>query len=242
VDWPPIAASILRAAERSGAVLVTLANLYAYGPVDHPMTEDDPLAASSVKGQVRAKMWRDALAAHEAGLVRATEVRASDFYGPGVTDGGFLGERAVPRILAGRSVSFLGDADLPHSLTYVPDVAAALATVATDPRAWGRPWHVPTAPAGTMREAVQGLADAAGVPMVKVRTLPGPVVRAAGVFSAQLRELREISYQFDRPFVVDSSAYTETFGTEATEPSTAYDATVRWWRNRLSAPAPVPSA
>ena len=31
-DWPPIAASVLSAAERSGAVLVTLSNLYGYGP------------------------------------------------------------------------------------------------------------------------------------------------------------------------------------------------------------------
>jgi len=233
-DWPPIASSILSAAQRSGAVLVTLANVYAYGPIDHPMTEADPLAARSAKGQVRAQMWRDALAAHEAGLVRATEVRASDFYGPGVTDGGYLGERVVPRLLAGKSVSFLGDPDLDHSLTYVPDVAVALATVATDARAWGRPWHVPTARAGSLRQAVEGLADAAGVPMVTVRTLPWWMVRAAGVFSTQLRELPEIAYQFDSPFILDSTSFTETFGLRATEPSVAYEATVRWWRDRVT--------
>jgi nucleoside-diphosphate-sugar epimerase len=233
-DWPPIAASMLAAAQRSGAVLVTLSNLYAYGPLDRPMTEGDPLAATSVKGQVRARMWQDALAAHEAGLVRATEVRASDFFGPGVSDGGFLGERAVPRILEGRSVTFLGNPDLPHSLTYVPDVAVALATVAVDPRAWGRPWHVPTAPAGTLREAVKGLADAAGVPMVKVKSLPWRMVRAAGIFSPQIREFPEIGYQFDKPFVLDSTSFTEAFGETATEPAAAYEATVRWWRDRRS--------
>ena len=79
LDWPPLAASLLTAAERSGAVLVTVGNLYGYGPVDVPMTEDLPLAARTVKGAVRAQMWRDALAAHQAGRVRAVEVRGSDY-------------------------------------------------------------------------------------------------------------------------------------------------------------------
>ena len=83
VDWPPLAGALLAAAERSGAVLVTMSNLYGYGPVDVPMTEDLPLAPSSVKGGIRAQMWREVLAAHRAGRVRATEARASDFVGVG---------------------------------------------------------------------------------------------------------------------------------------------------------------
>ena len=81
-DWPPVAANLLAAAEDTGAVLVTMSNLYGYGPVDHPMREDDPLASTETKGRIRATMWADALAAHRAGRVRATEVRASDFFGP----------------------------------------------------------------------------------------------------------------------------------------------------------------
>jgi hypothetical protein len=79
--WPPIAASLLGAAERCGGVLVTIGNLYGYGPARlsqgtagydqvHPMTEGTPLAATGRKGKVRAQMWRDALAAHEAGRVQ----------------------------------------------------------------------------------------------------------------------------------------------------------------------------
>src|SRR5207247_18674 len=89
-DWPPIAASVLAAAERSGAVLVTLSNLYGYGPRvpggyddAHPITEATPLAATGRKGRVRARVWQDALAAHQAGRVRVAEVRAADFIGPG---------------------------------------------------------------------------------------------------------------------------------------------------------------
>src|SRR5215469_16314979 len=110
--WPPIAASLLGAAERSGAVLVTVANLYGYGPASqslgtagydaaHPMTEDTPLAATGRKGGVRAQMWRDALAAHQAGRVRAAEVRASDYVGPGAES--VLGARVIPNVLRGKA-------------------------------------------------------------------------------------------------------------------------------------------
>ncbi len=95
-EWPPLAAAILDAAERTGAVLVTTSNLYGYGPVDHPITEDDPLAATFTNGYVRAQMWNDAIAAHRDGRVRVTEARASDFFGPGLTDTSQLG-RVIPR-------------------------------------------------------------------------------------------------------------------------------------------------
>jgi nucleoside-diphosphate-sugar epimerase len=81
IDWPPIAHALLTSAERTGAGLVTMSNLYGYGPVNHPMTEDLPLAAGTVKGRVRAQMWQEALAAHEAGRARVTEARGSDFVG-----------------------------------------------------------------------------------------------------------------------------------------------------------------
>ena len=224
-DWQPIAAALLDAAETTGAVLVVTGNLYGYGPVDGPITEDLPLAATGVKGRVRARMWQDALARHEAGRVRVTEARASDFHAPGLTDNSHLG-RLVPSIVRGKPVYVLGDPDVPHSWSYVPDVARTLIRLAADEQAWGRPWHVPTPPAVSQREAVATLARAAGVDAVPVRRIPWPVVRAAGVAVPMLRELRETRYQFDRPFVLDSSAATETFGLEPTPFDEAAAATV----------------
>ncbi len=74
-------------------------------------------------------MWQDAQAAHAAGRVRVTGVRASDYFGPGYRSQSHLGERFVPRLLDGRSAQFVVGADQPHSWTYVPDVANAVATV-----------------------------------------------------------------------------------------------------------------
>ncbi|MEV6973709.1 NAD-dependent epimerase/dehydratase family protein [Kitasatospora sp. NPDC093806] len=232
--WPPLASALCATAEATGAVLVMLGNLYGYGPVDGPLTEDLPLAATGPKGRVRAAVWEQARALHEAGRIRAVEVRASDFFGPGVTDGGHLAARVVPRLLAGKSVSVLGDPDATHSWTYLPDVARALAEVATDERAWGRAWHVPTAPALPIRRMVELLAAEAGTAPVAVRPLSPAVLTLAGLFSPLLRELRETRYQFDRPFVVDTTAYEATFTTRATPLDDQAKATLTWWRDRLA--------
>jgi nucleoside-diphosphate-sugar epimerase len=209
-DWPPIAQALLTAAERSDAVLVTVSNLYGYGPVSGLMREDLPLAAQGPKGRTRAQMWRAALAAHDAGRVRATEVRGSDYVGRGAQS--HLGDHVVPRLLAGRDVPVMESADTPHTWTAADDVARLLVTVALDERAWGRPWHVPSNPPRTQREAVGDLCRVAGVHPVKVREYPGLLIRALGLFSPMMRELPEVAYQFEDPFVLDSTAAQRTFG------------------------------
>ncbi|AUY54683.1 NAD-dependent epimerase/dehydratase family protein [Streptomyces sp. CB01881] len=234
-EWPALASAVCAAAEASGAVLVGLGNLYGYGPVDGPMTEDLPLAAAGPKGRVRAAVWEQARTLHEEGRIRAVEVRASDFFGPGVTDGGHLASRVVPRLLNGKSVTVLGDPDTPHSWTYLPDVARALVEVAGEERAWGRAWHVPTVPALSSREMVDGLAAEAKTGPVAVRRLSPAVLGLASLFSPLLRELREVRYQFDRPFVMDSSAYESAFTVRATPLGEQFGATVAWWRGRTSA-------
>lgn len=236
--WPPIAASLLGAAERTGAVLVTISNLYGYGPAraslgaggydaEHPMTESTPLAATGRKGLVRARMWQDALAAHQSGRVRAVEVRASDYVGPGA--GSALGDRVVPRILRGRAVSVLGRTDKAHTWTYTGDVARMAVLAGSDPSAWGRAWHVPSGAPLTQREAVDAIARVAGLGAVPVRALPSAVLRAAGLASPLLRELRETEYQFSQDFVMDSSAARKAFGLEPTPWDEVAAATLRWY-------------
>ncbi|MBO0656323.1 NAD-dependent epimerase/dehydratase family protein [Streptomyces triculaminicus] len=233
-EWPPLASSACAAAEATGAVLVMLGNLYGYGPVDGTLTEDLPLAATGPKGRVRAAAWEQARALHEQGRIRAVEMRASDFFGPGVTDGGHLAARVMPRLLRGKPVSTLGDPDAPHSWSYLPDVARALVEVAGEERAWGRPWHVPTEPPLSVREMAGLLAAQAGTRPVAVRGMPSALLSVASVFSPLIRELKEIRYQFDRPFVADSSAYDDAFTVRATPIDQQVKATVDWWRERLA--------
>ena len=234
-DWPPLAAALLSTAERTGAGLVTMSNLYGYGPVGAPMTEDTPLAARGTKGRVRVRMWTDALAAHRDGRARATEARASDFYGPSAVDNAMLGERFVRPVVEGRPVYVLGDPDAPHSWSYLPDVATSLAVLGTDERSWGRAWHVPSSPPLSQRQVARRLAELAGAREPRLRAVPAATVRAAGLFSPLVRVFRETLHQFQRPFVLDSSAFTETFGVIATPVDDALKATLAWWQSRTAA-------
>jgi nucleoside-diphosphate-sugar epimerase len=211
-DWPPLAAALLTAAERSGAVLATANNLYGYGPVSGPITEQTPLAATHPKLRLRADMWRDAIALHEAGRIRATEVRGSDYLEANSIITFALGKP----LLAGKRAYVPSALDVPHTWTSITDVARTLATVATDERGWGKPWHVPSNPALTVRELAQRFTEAAKAPTAKVSRIPYPVMWAVGLFSPMVRELRTTRYQFEHPFVLDSSLATRTFGIEPT--------------------------
>ncbi|MFQ5556686.1 MAG: NAD-dependent epimerase/dehydratase family protein [Acidimicrobiales bacterium] len=231
-DWPPLAASLLATAESTGAVLVTMSNLYGYSDPGEPLTEESPRQPSSRKGRIRAAMWDDALAAHRAGRVRATEARASDFLGAEVGANAHMGDRVVPRVLRGRPVSVLGDPTQLHSWTAVEDTARTLAILGTDERAWGRAWHVPTAPPVTATDLIGRLAVLAGREPVKVRSVPRLVFSVARLLSRDLRELEEMFYQFERPFVIDSSAFTKEFGVDPTALDDTLEAVIAHYRTR----------
>ncbi|SNR95749.1 Nucleoside-diphosphate-sugar epimerase [Geodermatophilus pulveris] len=226
-DWPPVAAALLTAAERTGAVLVTMGNLYGYGAPAGPMGPETPLAATDVKGRVRAAMWRDALAAHEAGRVRVTEARAADFVGPQVPAAQSHLVRQLDTLHRGRRAWVVGDPDVPRSWAYLPDVAATLVTLGADERALGRAWHVPSAPPRSQRRALTDLAAALGAPPPRVRGIPWPVLRGLGLAAPRMREIVDVRHQFDRPYVTDASATTAIFGLRATPWDEVVAATAR---------------
>ncbi len=207
-DWPPLAAALLTAAERSGAVLATASNLYGYGPVDAPITPATPLAATQPKLRLRAQMWLDALDAQQAGRIRATEVRASDY----IEANSIFSFVLAKPLLAGKRAYVPAALDVPHSWTSVTDVARTLITAAAAEQAWGQAWLVPTNPPLTVREISTRFTTLAGAPAPKLTSLPYPVLWASGLFSPTLRELRITNYQWTRPFVLDSTYTEQTFG------------------------------
>jgi nucleoside-diphosphate-sugar epimerase len=127
----------------------------------------------------------------------------------------------LEKVVAGKRASVPAALDVPHSVTYIPDVARTLVVLATDERAWGRPWHVPTAPPRTIREMARRACSLVGAPAPKLSRMPGPALWLGGLFSPTVREFHEVAYQFRRPFVLDSSAATTTFGLEPTPLDTA---------------------
>lgn len=214
--WPVLADSLLTTAERTDARLVTMSNLYGFAQGASPMRATEPLDPPTRKGAVRANMWDQALLAHSAGRVRVTEARASDYVGPDLGAGSHLGDRVVPRALAGKNVSFVGAADVAHSWTYINDVCDLLAVLGTDERSLGRAWHVPTEPPRSVQQMVDRLCELAGTTPVKVRRVPPSALRVLGVVLPVVREIREVLYQFEQPFEIDAADTTAEFGLRAT--------------------------
>jgi nucleoside-diphosphate-sugar epimerase len=229
--WPGIIEGLLAAAESAGARLVFADNLYCYGSQNRPMTEDLPLTDYGRKPTLRAKLARTMLEADRVGRARVALVRASDFYGPRVTNAA-LGERVLPKLLAGKPVQLLGDPDAAHAFTYAPDFARALEVIgAAEDEDYGQAWHVPNAPARTQREVMALLSELAGRP-VKIRSLRRKMVALLSLFSPMLGELKELMHQWELPYRVDHSKWTARFGDEHTPLDEGLRATLDWYRSQ----------
>ncbi|MFI5501310.1 NAD-dependent epimerase [Nocardia asteroides] len=209
---PPLFGSIQRATETAGANLVLLGNHYGYAPVDGPLTESAPLTATGSKGAVRARMWTEALAAHDAGRLRVTEVRAGQFLGTGAVS--VFSLLVQPAALAGTAARVPQELDLPHSFTAIGDAAAALVAVARDDRAWGRAWHAPVLTT-TVRALARRLAELAGAPEPELAVLTDAEIAALAADDPFWAELAETAHMSHRAFVVDDTALRTTFGVSA---------------------------
>jgi len=206
---PTMADHVIAAAAAADAVLVVVDNLYMYGPPSGPMTEDTPRQASGPKGQLRARLEEKFLAAHASKQVGVTIGRGSDFYGPHANSAPNL--LAIRPALRGRTASWLGSLDAPHTLTYLPDFARGLITLGTVARAWGEVWHIPSGPPVTGRTYITELFEQLGRPP-RMRRLGRGMVTIAGLFNRQIREAREVLYQFE----MDASKFERIFGASVT--------------------------
>jgi len=236
-DWqarfPSLQASILAAATHNTAKLVLGDNLYLYGDTNgHPIHEGLPAKPHTKKGKVRAQMAQTALDAHQAGKVQVTIGRASDFYGEAVRQSA-LGERVFANILAGKAAQFVGDPDQPHTHTYIQDFGKGLVILGHEEKALGRAWIVPSPPTHTSRELMQLIADQAKKPL-KVSAMGRTMTRAVGLFMPPVRELVEMLYEFEKPFIVDHSQFEAAFGDIATPHNVAIANTIKWYQQNRS--------
>jgi nucleoside-diphosphate-sugar epimerase len=230
---PPVSRSIRGAAEATGAKLVYADGLYAYGPVDGPLREELPAIATGRKGRTRVEVAAEMLAAHRDGRVRVAIGRASDYYGPHGPNS-TAGETVFGRAVAGKRPVWTGRLDQPHSFYFLPDLARGLITLAEHGEAEGEVWHLPAAPPLTAQQFFDLVFEAARRPTpARALTISPPMLAIAGLFSPMMRELRETTYQFRAPFVVDSSKFEQAFGPfDATPHRAAIERTVEWFRSR----------
>ena len=226
---PPLMDAVIEGSAAAGSRLVFGDNLYAYGPVDGPLTEDLPYLATGPNGRTRARIAETLMRAHESGRVRATIGRGSDFFGPHAHLS-TVGDRVFTRALEGKPAQVLGNPEVPHTATYIEDFARALVTLAEQNEALGEVWHVPNAETVTMRRFVQMVFEAAGHP-ARLRPAPRWGIAMGALFNPTLRAVKEQLYQSEGPWVVDSSKFERAFGWRATPLPEAIRATFAWFRD-----------
>lgn len=218
---PPMQTAAVAAARANDAVLALTGSLYAYGPQPGGrMNEHTPMAAAGRKGRLRRRMWEQARSAG----IRTVEVRGSDYVGQGAN--GIYPLLIEPALKKGSAAWITGRLDVPHTFTVNTDMARALVTLAPEERAWGRPWHVPSPPAVTIRELAGRYAAAAGRPPLELISMPRFVMRAAGLVVPIAREMAEMDYQWYAPFHMDATETAATFGLTATDLDSAVRAEV----------------
>ncbi|MGJ7909174.1 NAD-dependent epimerase/dehydratase family protein [Actinopolyspora sp. H202] len=232
---PEIGRAVLDAAHHNDARLVVLDTLYPYGEADGAaITERSPWAATSRKGRMRAALDRAYLDAHHAGEVRVALGRAADFYGPGVVNS-TLGGAFFPAALTGEPALGFGDITLPHSYSYLPDIAAGLVDLGTttDETALGRVWHLPTVPAVSTAH-IHALVERIIGGRITTRVLDRAM--ATGPFDERfMSEYAEIFYQHLVPQNMVSAPFERRFGSQPTPLLDGLRATVEWYREFLTA-------
>lgn len=230
--FPSLQKSIIDGLTGSEAKLVLVENLYMYGETNgKPITEDLPHNAHTRKGKTRSEMSKTAFEAHKAGKLKVTAARGSDFFGPWGLPTAAMGERTFYPMLHGKAAGLVGNIDLPHTHTYVPDFGKALVILGERSEADGQAWHVPNDnPRISQREMAQMIADEMGIPL-KVSAMGKTMMRIGGLFIPEAKETVEMMYEFEQPFIVDSSRFETTFGMKATPMKEAIKETVAWYKS-----------
>lgn len=215
--WLPFMRNVVDSCKKHRAKLVFFDNVYAIGG-DHVkhITEESPISPTSKKGEVRAAVDRLILEEVEKGNLQAIIARAPDFFGPVNKQNSVLLSLVYDNLVKGKAAQWFCNADVVHTIGYTPDLARGTAMLGNSGDAWNQVWNLPVdSQALTGRQWVELFAAEMQAP-VRLKVLPLWALKLLGLFIPVLAEMPEMMYQFDRPYVFDSSKFNEKFKFEAT--------------------------
>ena len=231
--WPRTMTNLVEACSATGAWLVFVDNLYQLGPQNAPRREDMPLSDRGAKPAILSQVTRIWQGAAEAGRARVAALRCTDFYGPGVPVS-HIGDTGFGALAQGKPAMLIAPPDTPHDFAYVPDIARAVAILLDAPdEAYGQVWNMPCAPTLTPRQILRLGAPAIGV-KPRVTALPLPLLPVLGLFLPFLREVADVGFTWDRPYVVDGSKFMRRFGFTPTPYEVGAPATARAFAARAA--------
>jgi len=210
-SWPRIMQNVIAACKAANARLIFSDNVYMYGLVNGPMTEDTPYNPISKKGEIRARIATRLMEEAKAGNIKASIARSADFYGPKADATSVLNLLVINKLAKGQKAMWLGRDDVTHSYTYTPDAGRALYLLSQDPATDNQVWHIPTCnPALTGQEYIALIAQQLQVKPAYSK-MGGFMVKLAGLFSTTIGELHEMLYQNTAPYIFDSTKFNRHF-------------------------------
>lgn len=212
-DVPVFTRNVIAAARSSGATVMLPGNVYNYGAAMPSMlSEETSHRPTTRKGRLREEMELNY--AGSSG-VRTIVLRAGDFI-DGRKTGNWLEDYILAELGRGR-IMYPGPLDRVHAWAYLPDMAAAMAALAgkrdefSDFEEFGFPGF-----ALTGRELVEAVEQAVGRHL-KIKGMPWPFLRVAGLVSPLMREVVEMAYLWKVPHQIDGTKLARTLpGLKAT--------------------------
>ncbi len=228
--YPAITSAMTYALNKTNARLVFADNMYSYGNVlGIPMVESMPHTAKTKKGKIRAAVIQALLYSAEPFSARVAIVKAADFIGPRIHKGIF-GTDFLHKLYNDKAINLFGDSEFGHTFTYIHDFARAIVNVSNAPDASGQIWHAPNARAISPTAWIKLFEHQSGKNAM-VKHMPKALVRIAGLFNTLARELYELAYQFENPYLVDHERYIARFGNHSTDHETIVAETISWYLN-----------
>jgi nucleoside-diphosphate-sugar epimerase len=210
-SWPAIMNNIIVACRQAKARLLFFDNVYMYGKVDGPMTEETPYDACSRKGDLRARLATQLMSEVRKGNITASIARAADFYGPGADKTSVPNILVFQRLRKGQKAQWLVNLHARHSFTYTDDAVRGMFLLGNDENSWNQAWHLPTAPSPlTGADFIQAAAAALGKKPAHM-VLPRWMVRLGGLFDKTTGELHEMLYQYEYDYLFDSSKFEKAY-------------------------------
>ncbi|MDP9139217.1 MAG: NAD-dependent epimerase/dehydratase family protein [Pseudomonadota bacterium] len=203
-QWPNIMRNVIDACAAHDVRLVYFDNTYMYPQTAQPQAEDTAFRPHGDKGKVRGAIALELLDAVAQERVQAMICRAPEFYGPGLTQS-ITNTTVIDRLRSGKKARvFLRD-DTQRTLIYTPDASRAMALLGNTLEAYGQTWHLPCDDDRlNYRQFVALAAQALGVEG-RYSVLRHWELKAAGLFSPQVRDAAELlpRYATDNIFVSD---------------------------------------
>lgn len=213
-DLPVFTKNVIAAAWRSGATVMLPGNVYNYGAgMPDVLSEESPHRPTTRKGRLREEMEQGYAGSHG---IRTIVLRAGDFI-DGRKTGNWLENHILADLQKGK-IMYPGPLDRVHAWAYLPDMAAAMAGLAekrdafSDFEEFGFPGY-----ALTGHDLIAAMERAVGRSL-KVKGMPWPLIRIAGLFNPLMREVAEMAYLWKVPHRVDGSKLALTLPESKTTP------------------------